>query len=89
MGMGLFSLLDFHEQDVIAVFKWDMIYEREYQELKMLGKATYVVEVIKGTYLNCKASLAKVPRMHGTLLKVRELKLIVGLLVTPEIVSES
>ena len=63
----------------------------------MLGKATYVVEVVKGTYLNCqshrergvcKASLANSPS-HGTSLKVRELKLIVGLLVTPKMVSES
>ena len=55
VGMGLFSSLDFHDQDVIAVFKGDMIYEREYQHVKMLGKVTYVVEVVKGTYLNCQS----------------------------------
>ena len=55
MGMGLFSSLDIHEQDVIAIIKEDIIYEREYQELKMLGKATYVVEVVKDTYLNCQS----------------------------------
>ena len=53
MGMGLFSSLDFHDQDVIAIFKGDIIYERENQELKVLGKATYAVEVVKGNYLNC------------------------------------
>ena len=40
MGTGLFSSLDFHERDVIAVFKGDVIDESTYQDLKRLGKAT-------------------------------------------------
>ena len=53
MGTGLFSLLDFYERDVIAVFKGDVIDESKYQDLKRLGKATYVAEVVKCMYLNC------------------------------------
>ena len=30
-GMGLFSSLDFHERDVIAIFKGDIIDESTYQ----------------------------------------------------------
>ena len=100
MGVGL-SSLNFHDQDVIAVFLGDIIYERKYQEPKRLGKATsYVVEVevVQGTYLNCRSHrerdlcntlLAIIPSHVWEFSKARVLMLFVSLLVTPEMVSEN